>query len=397
MRSDKIARSQTGQLLDVLLNAPDLVRGIRTLPGPAVTALVRRVGLEDGGELIALLSTEQLTELLDDVLWEGEVPGATETFDPHRFAIWLEVMLEAGDGFAADRLAALSEDLVTLAVSRLAFVLDLAEVEAQASEQDGGELVEKALDSCLHHEIGDYFLVARYYDGWDALIAALAALDTRHSDLLERILQRCWSAAHEQLDDAGGLYDLLTAEELFEVDAAAEREARRAALGYVSPASARAFLTLAARRESIARGKHDPVTRAYFRELDPSRASRHRAPGPAKQSRIAELVAGAIESPQPSATEPAPSGVQLRLLLQSLAAKDAARHQSAVEELAYLTNVLVAGGGSRGRPLRPAEAADQAVEVCERGLVELAAPQPPTAQTIAEWGLVAAFRAGWSH
>ncbi|MDT8285056.1 MAG: hypothetical protein RQ767_05980, partial [Thermovirgaceae bacterium] len=88
-------------------------------------------------------------------------------------------------------------------------------------------------------------LIARRHDGWDALITALVALDERHNDVLNRVLFRCWRAAHEQLDDAGGLYALLTAEDVLEVDAAAEREDRRAALGYVSPASARAFLGLA--------------------------------------------------------------------------------------------------------------------------------------------------------
>jgi len=159
------AGSATGRLLVTLLDAPDLIERLRALPGPAVTALVRRIGLEDAGEFVALLSVEQLTELLDDVLWTADAPGADESFDPGRFVTWLEVMLEAGDTFVADRLAELSEDLLTLAVSRLALVLELTEVAASANARDDGELVEKALDGLLHEEVGEYLLVSRRHDG----------------------------------------------------------------------------------------------------------------------------------------------------------------------------------------------------------------------------------------
>ncbi len=109
-----------GRLLGALLHAPDLVEGPRASPAPAVTSLLRRVGLEDAGEIVALLSVEQLTELLDDVLWTAAAPGADEAFDPRRFVTWLEVMLESGEDFVADRLADLSEDLLAPAVARLA-------------------------------------------------------------------------------------------------------------------------------------------------------------------------------------------------------------------------------------------------------------------------------------
>ncbi|HOU90283.1 MAG TPA: DUF6178 family protein [Polyangiaceae bacterium] len=140
------AGTASGRLLGALLDAPDLVEGLRALPAPAVTALVRRVGLEDAGEILALLSVEELTELLDDVLWTADAPGADEAFDPRRFVTWLEVMLESGEDLVADRLADLSEDLLALAVARLALVLDLRTVEASAADREGGELVEEALD-----------------------------------------------------------------------------------------------------------------------------------------------------------------------------------------------------------------------------------------------------------
>lgn len=390
------ASTATGRLLGALLDTPDLVTQLRALPPPAVTALVRRVGLEDAGEILALLSLEQLTELLDDVLWTG-APGADESFDRRRFATWLEVMLEAGETFAADRLADLSEDLLALAVSRMALVLELAEVEVSASDRDDGELVEKAMDSCLHEEIGEYFLVARHHDGWDALVSALLALDARHGALLERILARCWRAAHELLEDAGDLYTLLTDEDLLAVDAAAEREDRRAALGYVSPAAARAFLGLAARgRAGLEAGAEDAVTRAYFRELD-VHVARHRYPAPpvVPASHLGQLLEPASVEPLAAAAAPVADG--LRAELAALAGEAPERHGRALDELAFLANVVVAGDATRGRPWRPAEAAEEVLTVCERGLAALAkADGIDVASALARWGLPAAFRAGYA-
>jgi len=395
MNRPTLARPAVAPLLDALLSAPDLVRELRALPGPAVVEIVHQVGLEDSGEILSLLTTDQLTELLDDVLWDAAAAGADETFEPGRFVTWLEVMLEAGDDFVADRLAELSEDLLTLAVSRLALVLDLVEVEAGASDRSEGELVEKALDSTLYQELGDYFLVARSHDGWDAFVAALVALDARHADVLERTLHRAWTAAHEQLDEAGGLYELLTALDVLEIDAAAEREDRRAALGYVAPATARAFLGLASQPSSPSDlASHDPVTRAYFRELDVAKVRRHRVPVTHREGHVVELLRGVVDGGVgPDASAPRDHH-PLRDQLAELALRDAERHARAVEELAFLTNVLVAGDASRGRPWRPAEAAERVLEVCEAGLERL--PHGTTELPLHQWSLVAAFRAGWA-
>ncbi len=67
--------------------------------------------------------------------------------------------------------------------------------------------------------------------------------------------------------------------------------------------------------------------------------------------------------------------------------------------LAYLANVVVGGDTTRGRPWRAAEAAERVLAVCERGLGRLARDTEgdPTLATLACWGLVAAFRAGFGE
>ena len=126
-------------------------------------------------------------------------------------------------------------------------------------------------------------------------MTALLALDARHGALLERLLGRCHRAAQEVLEDAGDLHALLTDEALFAVDAAAEREDRRAALGYVSPASARALLSLAARgAQGLTPGEEDAVTRACFRELDATQGRRRAARRAAPPTPLAGLLAGSV-------------------------------------------------------------------------------------------------------
>lgn len=103
-------------LLTRILDQPNLVAAIQALPAQALGRLIDHVGLEDSGEIVALATTEQLRRIFDNDLWRSERPGKDESFDAGRFALWLEVMLEAGEEFAAGKLAELPEDLVTLAL-----------------------------------------------------------------------------------------------------------------------------------------------------------------------------------------------------------------------------------------------------------------------------------------
>src|SRR5262249_56575882 len=67
---------------------------------------------------------------------------------------------------------------------------------------------------------------------------------TLFRSFLLRVLERLDLASSEYLADNGGLINVLTAAEMLEEDAAADREDRRARSGHVSSASARAFLKL---------------------------------------------------------------------------------------------------------------------------------------------------------
>src|SRR5881275_1586536 len=85
------------KLLMRILERPGLAAAVRELPGAVLGKLIDRIGLEDAGDLVALASTAQLERVFDDDLWRPDRVGGDETFRPERFALWLRVMLEAGE------------------------------------------------------------------------------------------------------------------------------------------------------------------------------------------------------------------------------------------------------------------------------------------------------------
>jgi hypothetical protein len=421
------ARFSGGPLLRRLLDDPGLVAGVQALEPRVLARLVDRVGLEDAGEIVALATTEQLSAVLDEDLWRAARPGAEERLDPARFALWLEVLLEAGESFAARRIAELDEDLVTTALHQLVLVVDmdrLAMDMAGREEDDDATLLDKALESTPHEELGQYRVIARRHHGWDAVVAILVALDGEHHDLVERLLERLAHASAEVIDDGGGLHQVLSAAEELAGDAAAARDDRRAAEGYVAASDAASFLALArgpiGEAELAPGAPPDPITRAYFREWRPrprtppgpgrgDGAPGEAAPGEAARSgtarsgtargvpgadgaRLVEVLreAGVVEGARPLLRQGAEvRGAAFRAALAGLAAASPDRHQRILAELHYLANVLVAGCPLAGRRFRPLEAAEAAIAACNLGLEER-----PTA-SLAGTGAVALFRLGW--
>lgn len=398
MSTSQLRRRPDAGLLQRLLEDPALAPALRGLPASALRQVILRVGLEDAGELIALASLEQLREVFDEDLWRSARPGQDEAFDAARFGAWLEVLLEGGEAFVADRLAGLSEDFLVFALSQQLHVLDLAILTIWASDPQEAERLDRIVDAHFCQELDAYLLVSRSERGWDALLATLLALDERHPRLLRAVLGRCAEATHEEIPSAGGLDAALAGDERLLEDARAERETRRAARGYVSPADARAFLALA--RSAPEDPEEDPITRAHFRELAPSIE-----PGPGASPaaggqrpdalRRLLLEAGAgLDAPAPP---PAATGL-LRQALGELLESDPRAHQRVIEELAYLANVLLAGDTSAARPWRPVEAAERVLELCEEGLCSRAESAAPEAagEALARWGAAGLFRLAWA-
>jgi hypothetical protein len=374
-------------LLRRILERPGLVSAVRELPGAVLGRLIDRIGLEDAGELVALASTAQLERVFDDDLWRADRTGGDETFRPERFALWLRVMLEAGEAALVQRLCELPQDLLALAVQRLVLVLDMDVVAEQlgwAGEE--GEPIERALESSTFEEWEEFRLIARDRDAWDDIWNALLALDREHHERLRSILEQCCAMSTEYISGQGGLYQVLTAHEMLDSDVAAARDDRRVAEGFISPADARAFLDLAKRGK--AGDERDPITRAYFRGLQGPKmeSTTQPAPAPAPVADAHDLAAllreAEVIAPAPASARllPALDGgdskqEQAHLIaplfeqaMSDLRQHDPERFSARVREVGYLVNVWIAGGTHQGRRPRPVEALEMVLRTCEAAL-----------------------------
>ncbi|HXU63925.1 MAG TPA: DUF6178 family protein [Polyangia bacterium] len=362
------------ELLTRILERPGLAAAVRDLPAPVLGKLIDRIGLEDAGELIALATPEQLARIFDDDLWRADRAAGDETFRPERFALWLQVMREAGEEALVQRLCELPQDLVALAVHRLVLVLDmdvLAEQVAEAGEE--GAAIERALEDAAFEEWEELRVIARDPDVWDDIWGALLALDRDHHDRLRAILEQCCAMSTEYISGQGGLYQVLTSAQMLESDVAAGRDDRRASEGFVSPADARAFLALA--RRTDADDRRDPITEAYFRQMRPVPQAPTKndlmpllqeldVVAPAAGQGLAALAAGE-GAVSPSEHLAAPLFEQAMRALRDDAP---AAFSDRLRELGYLVNVWMAGGVHEGRPPRPLEALETVLRVCEAGL-----------------------------
>ena len=411
--------SSTDLLLRIL-ERPALVAAVRELPGAVLGKLIERIGLEDAGELVALATTAQLERVFDDDLWRAERVGGDETFRPERFALWLRVMLDAGEGLMVQRLCELPQELLALAVHRLVLVLDMDVVAEQLAPGDEeAEALERALETSLVEEWEEFRLIARDPDVWDDVWGALLSLDREHHDRLRAILEACCAMSTEYISGQGGLFQVLTAEEMLDGDVAAARDDRRVAEGFVSPADARAFLALA-RRGGGGGDVRDPITRAYFRNLAPQEGPK-RGPKQGAKARAmtgeppkrpaelatdaasgdlaallreAEVIGPAMEQPL-AALLPAPEGKTasakphlvaplFEQAMTDLRQRDPALFSTRAQELGYLVNVWIAGGAHEGRRPRPVEALETVLVACEAGMrAQLAAKRATPAQALA--------------
>ena len=366
-----LRRPSPTTLLARLIEAPDLVQQVRALPNPVFAAVVRQLGVEDAGELVALATTEQLVAAFDEDLFVNAKPGERERFSVTRFVGWLEVILEAGDEAAANRVSELSEDFVVYALSSIMLVFDVDSLaERLRGNHPSAEAVGRALENTYTEQFDGYFLVARVETGWDAAFALIVALDRTHRDFLIRILDRCEAVTRPYMDDLDALGEVLSSSESLADDVEGDRQERRARLGYVDPLDAKSFLALAqmAPHEQPDE-ERDAVTRAYV--ADPA-TTEPLAMGQGESAGLREQLAIACMDAEAS---PVLSGEivggdepdSIIAALRSMASDDPARFDERMRELAYLANVLLSGATVDRKRMRPADATDASIQTVALG------------------------------
>jgi hypothetical protein len=384
-----LSRPSPSALLARLINAPDLVEQVRALPNPVFAAVVRRLGVEDAGELVAMATTEQLVAAFDEDLFVNDKAGGREQFSVTRFIAWLEVILEAGDEAAANRVTELSQDFVVHALSSIMLVFDVDSLaERLRSSDPAAEAADRALENTYAEQIDQYLLVSRVETGWDAAFALVVALDRMHRDILVQILDRCVAVASGYMDDLAALSDVLSSVESLADDIEGDRQARRARLGYVDPLDAKSFLALA----RVAPGEQsdperDAISRDYIREIREVRDATDqptavplaldRGESASLRQQLMNAGMDVQTAPLLSDEDSVDEAQPIVVALQSLANDSPTCFDERMRELAYLANVMLAGATLDGKRLRPADASNASLQTVAFGATLVACEQNP--------------------
>ena len=421
---------QPGELLNYILDQPELPAIVQSLDTRVLTKLIRHVGLEDSAQIVSLATAEQLESVLDEDLWYSEAPGRNETFDADRLGLWLEIMEEFGSEFAARKIMELDEELVILGLCQLVLVVDIYNPALRICDDwqpfDGSRL-EKIWDSSLNHKFGNYLVIAKSHVRWNAVCDLLVELNESAYDMLIRLLDRCRWISEEYIEDNGGLLHVLSAEEMLAEDVSAEREERREGRGFVTPTTAAVFLSQARSttlKKMIAAKTMDPGSRTYFKAAESQTDVAVRSK-PTDKSGI-KGVSGPLDlkvlqfiqtlrdaeilppfdhkmlsyNGAESWDHHLPLVKAMRFINQS----DPDLYSQRLTELSYLSNVLISGCGFKGRTFQPQEAAEAAFSVCNLGSEYLlktdAGPrknQPidPMTAILKRHHLVKLFQLGW--
>lgn len=414
-------------LLARILDTPQLAQVIPQLPPELLQRVIQHCGLEDSSDLVALATADQLTRVFDLDLWRAAEPGLDEQFDAERFGVWLKVLLENGPAVAAQQLAGIDAELVMAGLTQHALVCDRVAVTSYQT-LDGEQIdMRREDDDRLTADVGGYVLIARRTDAWDALVAVLQALGEQQPAYFHQVMRGCCALSNVGFED-DGLADLLADGEQAMLDLAVEREQRREAQGYVTPAQARAFLQQARelRLAGAAAPAANPLARAYFGSISESTTrDAHRpadsagllaagADAPPATANSAEATAAVFELlSEAGILPPAPRALlsgasddtarlsHLRTRLEFARDQNDSAYSARNEELAYLANVLMAGCALQTRPFTLQEASAAATAICNLGLENWPPHWLPANVTalpqafLLEQDLVSVFQVGW--
>ncbi len=386
------------QLLKVFTDNKNLSKFIPQLPPSSLGTLIQEVGITDAGELIEFSTPDQFVAVVDESVWRSLQPGAPERFVPEEFLAWTELILEIGDEFAAERFAAMDEDLLTTAMGYYIEVQDmnLRVVDASDNRQEGQLDAISGMGKESSALFDQFEVTPVFQDEWAVIEPALIALRAYESALFEAILSRCCLAGSVLSSNRDSSHT--------ELDAAHNREKRQESEGFVTPQRAGIFLESARDSDLQTLASHDAydldtqdyLNRAERRQQSPAEVSE------VQNQQAVDLPEGsefsvlneAIESIEQRQLATKFIGYETqatRLKLETaLAALDPEKSMVRIKELAYLSNLLVKGERCDGERIKADDSARLVMAVCNLGH-ELF----PDLGFDAEPGLVRLFRIGW--
>jgi hypothetical protein len=402
--------STTTSHLARLLDAPSLERVVPAMAPETLHQIVRHCGIEACAELVALATPAQLISVFDLDLWRHAQPGQDDEFDSVRFGEWLAALTDADAAMAARTIATLDTSLVIVGLSRFVVVVDPASA-APPSSLDAVQ-TEAAEESPSVCRVGGYLVRPIQSESWDAIVTLLVALEARYPDRFHATMRGCRRLS-DSAREVDGLDHLLTEKAQLLYDVTSDRDVRRANRGYGTAADARAFLRMARHpRDGADAALPNPIAAAYFRAVDedatPASVDKVFPSQPLPDATLVErdvhevfdaiagLLADAGVVPDrplallQDAQDRDDRFAHVGARLEQLNRADPGAYLVATHEMAFLTNVLVAGCSFQARAFTPDEASRAVIATCNLGL-ETASPGagPPD-------DMVTAFEAGWA-
>jgi hypothetical protein len=173
---------------DLVLSAPNAQRLVRSFAAESLFQTLKEVGLEDGADLLALASGNQVCALLDLDCWKKDRLEIPTLLD------WLEVLVQAGGRAVGELLNTIDRDLLVLLLKRFVRVYRRDDPEEPEDDVEGPEIFE--LDE--HYQI-----VFHRWDARSPLVRSLIeALYERDYSYFITVMEETWWGVDSDLEEA---------------------------------------------------------------------------------------------------------------------------------------------------------------------------------------------------
>ena len=126
----RLGRGRRLRRADALLEAPDLGAAVRALPGDELYYVLHEIGLNDGADILARATSEQLAVVLDFGIWNRD------QIDDGALGQWLEAIAAAPIERIGRWVTGLDTELIGLIIRRGARIYDLTQ-EGAPEEPEG--------------------------------------------------------------------------------------------------------------------------------------------------------------------------------------------------------------------------------------------------------------------
>lgn len=367
-------------LVSRILNSPDLVQSIQSLQPQSMLKIIHKIGLEDSAEILSLATTEQISAMLDADIWKPKL--GEDQPDLASLTIWLGALTELGTKRAAEHLANMDEEFIAFLLSQYINAIDLEALNFMNANVIGDNWsdprLEKMLDNDCSQELAGSLLLAKPGAPWEYLQPLLLDLDSEDQALCARIVYRLQKTTEAKCESEGGLYEVLSQDEMLQSDASFSRDLRRTKAGYVSTSDAKAFLgwiKITPQERLQSPNCVDPVSRSYFRSHEGTPLQQQITPKEDSHHSKALLEIIQEEGAPGNRLLITREGDERAIVkhLQGLAEKEFRAFQA---ELGFLAQVLISAAHETDEELREVSAVERALEICEIGLKRTAEGNP---------------------